>query len=64
LLKQANPNIIPAQAKEILKNSAVDVLEGRAGADNPTAGPGIDLASGNGLVDAFRAVTLALQSRG
>lgn len=63
LLKQANPSLSPVQAKEILRNSAIDVLEGQTGADNPAAGPGVDLATGNGLVDAFRAVTLALQSR-
>jgi serine protease AprX len=74
LMKQANPSITPVQAKEILKNSAVDVLEGYASVfdpDNPQgpeipvpAGPGGDLATGNGFVDAFRAVTLALETRG
>jgi subtilisin family serine protease len=73
LMKQANTSITPVQAKEILKNSAIDVLEGHATVTNPDppgpaisvpAGPGVDLATGNGLVDAFKAVTLALETMG
>ena len=50
LMKQANPSITPVQAKEILKNSAIDVLEGHATVTNPDPqGPAISVPAGPGV---------------
>src|SRR5262249_30900655 len=54
LVKQACPTLTPAQVRNILQSSARDVTTGAcnpATGGNP-AGPGPDLATGNGLVDA------------
>lgn len=61
LVKQACPRMTPADIKDILMKSARDVT---AGSCNPATGGnaaaiGPDLATGNGLVDAHKAVMLA-----
>ena len=60
LIKQARPDLQPAQVRDILVRSARDVT---AGENHPrfanAAGPGFDLATGAGLVDADAAVQLA-----
>jgi len=68
LIKQACARLTPAEVKGILKSTARDVTAGRAnsntgqtgapGVGNP-AGPGPDLATGNGLVDAAKAALTA-----
>jgi subtilisin family serine protease len=61
LLLQKNPRLTPAAVKALLTRTAVDVREGSANpASDPEgvgikAGPGIDGATGAGLVDAFAA---------
>jgi hypothetical protein len=68
LLKQKNPDLSPAEIREVLKRTARDVTEGHANeASNPVrvnnqvqfepvkAGLGPDGATGHGLVDAFAA---------
>ena len=61
LLLQKNPALTPADVKALLTRTAVDVREGSANpASDPEgvgikAGPGIDGATGAGLVDAFAA---------
>ncbi len=61
LLLQKNPRLTPAEIKALLVRTAIDVREGAA---NPfsdpkgvgvKAGPGVDGATGAGLVDAFAA---------
>jgi len=60
LIKQACSKLTPAQVKDVLMKSARDVT---TGTNNPifnipaTVGP--DAATGNGLVDAYKAVLLA-----
>lgn len=58
LLKQKKKTLTPAQIKKILKDTARDVKVGNCSAATlghaATAGP--DLATGHGLVDAFKAV--------
>jgi subtilisin family serine protease len=71
LMKQALPELSPAQAREVLVRSARDVTRGRCGevwpVDGPEgaggheAAPGPDLATGAGLVDPNRAVEMALE---
>lgn len=61
LMKQANPHLTPKQARNILKATARDV---RVGTSNTSTGgnpakPGIDLATGHGVIDAFRATLIA-----
>jgi subtilisin family serine protease len=60
LLRQACPRLTPAELREILMSTARDVT---AGTNHPTfghaAGPGPDTATGNGLVDAHKAVLVA-----
>jgi subtilisin family serine protease len=60
LIKQACPRLTPAEVKDILQRTARDVTTGTC---NPrmgnAAGPGPDLATGHGLVDANRAVLMA-----
>jgi hypothetical protein len=61
LLLQKNPLLTPAEVKALLTRTAVDVREGSANpASDPDgvgikAGPGVDGATGSGLVDAFAA---------
>ncbi|MDM5176402.1 S8 family serine peptidase [Massilia sp. DJPM01] len=61
LLLQKNPKLTPAEIKALLVRTAIDVREGSASpASDPEglgikAGPGIDGATGAGLVDAFAA---------
>jgi subtilisin family serine protease len=60
LILQACPRLTPAEVKDILMRSARDVRTGRNHPNfNIPAGPGPDAATGNGLVDAHRAVLLA-----
>jgi hypothetical protein len=58
LIKQACPTLTPKQVRDILFRSARDVTAG-TNANGNTAGPGHDLATGPGLVDAHKAVLLA-----
>lgn len=58
LMKQACPRLTPAQIRSIMISTARDVTVGRCAQNNP-AGPGADLATGAGLVDAHRAVLVA-----
>ena len=61
LLLQKNPRLRPAEIKALLARTALDVREGAANpASDPAgqgikAGPGVDGATGAGLVDAFAA---------
>ncbi|SHH26638.1 S8 family serine peptidase [Massilia sp. CF038] len=61
LLLQKNPKLTPAEVKALLTRTAVDVREGAANpASDPEgvglkAGPGVDGATGAGLVDAHAA---------
>jgi subtilisin family serine protease len=61
LLLQKNPLLTPAEVKALLTRTAIDVREGSANpASDPEgvgikAGPGVDGATGAGLVDAFAA---------
>jgi hypothetical protein len=57
LVKQACMRLTPAEVRDILRSTARDVTSGNC---NPAtggnaAGPGVDLATGHGLVDASRA---------
>lgn len=61
LVKQACMRLTPAEVRDILRNTARDVTTGTC---NPAtggnaAGPGVDLATGHGLVDAQRAALVA-----
>ena len=58
LIKQACPALGPADVRDILKRTARDVTEG-SNAHREQAGPGRDLATGAGLVDAEAAVRSA-----
>lgn len=61
LLKQVSPKLSPAEVRDLLIRGARDVTAGASSADtgaNP-AGPGPDLATGAGLVDAQKSVLLA-----
>jgi subtilisin family serine protease len=58
LMKQVDPSLSPARVKQILQQTAHDVIEGFS---NPVAGgyrarEGLDLATGYGLADAYEAV--------
>ncbi|MBD2572568.1 S8 family serine peptidase [Arthrospira platensis] len=63
LLKQLDPGLSPALAKRILEKSAIDVVKGFSNYhfSRPTAGPGRDLATGYGLVDAWNAIATLRQ---
>jgi hypothetical protein len=54
LMLSVNPSLVPQMVKEILADTARDVTSG-ASALGDRAGPGIDLATGAGLIDAFAA---------
>lgn len=60
LVKQVNPQLTPAQVKDVLSRTARDVT---GGTNHPNHGhqavPGYDLATGHGLADAHRAVLAA-----
>ena len=58
LIKQACGRLTPADVKDILGKTAVDVTAGANANGNP-AGPGYDLATGWGLADAHKAVLIA-----
>lgn len=66
LVRQACPQLTPADIRSILRSTARDVTVGRCHPNqNNPAGPGADLATGAGLVDAHRAVLIAkLRCRG
>lgn len=60
LIKQACPRLNPAQVRSILMSTARDVTTGQCHpAHNHSAGPGYDLATGAGLVDAHKATLTA-----
>lgn len=66
LVKQACPSLTPAQVRTIMKNTARDVTAGNSNRVEGTpistgyaAGPGVDIATGHGLVDAHKAVMVA-----
>ena len=65
-MKQAWPEMTPAQAKDVLKTTARDVTKGRAAQNtgHNRAGPGADLATGHGLADATKATLLAKSRAG
>jgi hypothetical protein len=63
-MKQACPTLSPMQVRNILMNTARDVTTGSCNAvpgihNGLPAGPGPDTATGNGLVDAHKAVLSA-----
>jgi hypothetical protein len=60
LLKQACPRLKPNEVRSILMSTARDVTVGRCHPNhNHPAGPGFDLATGAGLVDAHKATLMA-----
>jgi subtilase family serine protease len=59
LLKEADPDLQPAEIKDILKYTARDITTG-TNAHGKKAKPGPDGATGYGLVDAARAVDVVL----
>ena len=61
LIKQVAPNLSPEQVRQVLQQTAYDVVDGRS---NPASGGlsarvGVDLATGYGLADAEAAVRAA-----
>jgi subtilisin family serine protease len=62
LLKQVRPLITPAQIRNLLKTTAIDVNKGTChpNTGGHAAAPGPDLATGHGLVNAWRALNKAL----
>ncbi len=58
LIKEACPALTPAEVRDVLRRTARDVTEG-TNAHREQAGPGRDLATGAGLVDAEAAVRSA-----
>lgn len=58
LIKEACPALTPTEVRDILRRTARDVTEG-TNAHREQAGPGRDLATGAGLVDAEAAVRSA-----
>jgi Subtilase family len=61
LIKEACPRMTPAEVKALLMSTARDVTTGRCNTSSGghRAGPGPDLATGPGLVDASRAALVA-----
>jgi serine protease AprX len=61
LMKQVNPNLSPAQARQILRDTAHDVVDGSSNpaTSGASARAGPDLATGHGLADAYKAVNAA-----
>jgi subtilisin family serine protease len=69
LIKQVVPSITPAAAKSVMAATARDVVNGFCSGVDPLhqglpAGPGVDGATGPGLVDALNAVVWAYLSQG
>jgi hypothetical protein len=58
LIKEACGKLTPAQVRDVLKATAVDVTTGTNALGN-VAGPGYDISTGAGLVDANKAVLSA-----
>lgn len=58
LIRQACPRLTPAEVRDVLMRTVRDVTAG-SNAHGNAAGPGYDLATGAGLVDAHRAVLMA-----
>jgi subtilisin family serine protease len=58
LMKQVDPSLSPARVKQILQKTALDVVEGSSnpGTGGYRAREGLDLATGSGLADAYKAV--------
>ncbi|HEY9295751.1 MAG TPA: S8 family serine peptidase, partial [Phormidium sp.] len=58
LMKQVDPSLSPARVKQILQQTARDVVEGfsNPGTGGHRAREGLDLATGYGLADAYEAV--------
>lgn len=65
LVKQACPTFTPVQVRNVLMQSARDVKTGNASVstDSPAATTGPDIATGNGLVDAYKSVQLAISQQ-
>jgi len=61
LIKQACPRLTPAEVRDIMRRTAVDVTTGNCNpaSSGAAAGPGFDVATGAGLVDANAAVLVA-----
>ena len=60
LMKEACKKLTPAQIRDILKSTAVDITAGSSNPNTPgTTGPGPDTATGAGLVDAAKAAAVA-----
>ncbi|CAC5340377.1 MULTISPECIES: S8 family serine peptidase [Planktothrix] len=61
LMKQVNPQLSSQQAKEILQQTAIDVIAGNSNSatGGHSAKPGFDWATGRGLVNGFEAVKTA-----
>ena len=62
MLLGAKPKLTPAQVIEALTKTAIDVIVGHSFPQrfNSPAGPGADLATGAGLVNAAAALQYAL----
>ncbi len=58
LMLQCNPLLTPEEIKTILQNTATDITIGSSASGEP-AGPGVDLATGYGLVNAAAAMDAA-----
>jgi hypothetical protein len=58
LMKQVDPSLSPARVKQILQQTARDVVEGfsNPGTGGHRAREGLDLATGYGLADAYAAI--------
>lgn len=61
LIKQACPRLTPSDVRDIMRKTARDVTAGSCSSNTGghPATPGPDLATGDGLVDAYKAVLLA-----
>lgn len=61
LMKQACPRLTPAEVRDIMRRTAIDVTTGNCNpaSSGAAAGPGFDVATGAGLVDANAAVLVA-----
>lgn len=61
LIKQVCPGLKPAQVRDVMMKTARDVTAGKAHSNTggTAAGVGPDTATGNGLVDAHKAIMLA-----
>ncbi|MDX2228469.1 MAG: S8 family serine peptidase [Leptolyngbyaceae cyanobacterium bins.349] len=63
LIKQVNRQLSPDQVRQILRQTARDVVEGVSNATRAPARAGPDLATGGGLADAYAAVQKARASQ-